>query len=85
MPERGILILCYRGGSMNNALTGIAVVAEEFFEESIAIRGVHPFEKEIPYDTYKNTREYKLTQAGRMRNRGTMFEVTKEFVQWVIK
>ncbi len=25
-----------------------------------------------------------MTQAGRMRNRGTMFKVTEEFVQWVI-
>ncbi len=83
--RKGDRILCYRGGSANNALVGIAEVAEEFFEESITIRGVLPFEKTIPYESYKNTREYKSTQAGRMRNRGTMFEVTEEFVQWVIK
>lgn len=82
--RKGDIILCYRGGSINNALVGIAVVVEEFFEESIAIKGVLSFEEAIPYDTYKNTHAYKSTQAGRMRNRGTMFEVTEEFVQWVI-
>lgn len=82
--RKGDMILCYRGGSTNNALVGIAVVVEEFFEESIAIRGALSFEKQILFDEYKNTRVYKSTQAGRMRNRGTMFEVTEEFVQWVI-
>lgn len=82
--RKGDIILCYRGGSPNNALVGIAVVVEEFFEESIVIRGVFPFEKEILYDEYKNTWAYQSTQAGRMRNRGTMFEVSEEFVQWVI-
>ncbi|MBB6444018.1 EVE domain-containing protein [Bacillus benzoevorans] len=82
--RKGDIILCYRGGSVHNALVGIAVVEEEFFEESIIVRGVRAFKKEIPYDDYKNTLIYKSTQAGRMRNRGTLFAVNDEFVQWVI-
>ena len=41
--RKGDMVLCYRGGSTNNALVGIAVVVEEYFEESIAIRGVSAF------------------------------------------
>ena len=40
---KGDLIICYRGESMNNALTGSAVVAEEFFEESIRDQGSSSF------------------------------------------
>jgi phenylpropionate dioxygenase-like ring-hydroxylating dioxygenase large terminal subunit len=78
------MIICYRGGSVHNALVGVAEVEEEFFEESIIVRGVRAFAKEIPYDDYKNTQVYQSTQAGRMRNRGTLFSVTDEFVQWLI-
>jgi hypothetical protein len=45
---------------------------------------VRAFAKDIPYDDYKNTQVYQSTQAGRMRNRGTLFSVTDEFVQWLI-
>lgn len=83
--QKGDMILCYRGGSVHNALVGMAEVAEEFFEERIIVRGVRAFAKEILYDDYKNTREYKATQAGKMRNRGTLFTVTNEFVYWVIQ
>jgi 5-methylcytosine-specific restriction enzyme B len=81
--KKGEKILCYRGGSANNALVGIAEVVEEFKDDSIGVKGIRSFESEISYDDYKNTTEYQSTQAGKMGNRGTMFEVNEEFVNWV--
>jgi 5-methylcytosine-specific restriction enzyme B len=81
--KKGEKILCYRGGSANKALLGIAEVVEEFKDDSIVIKGIHSFENEIPFEDYKETPEYKSTQAGKMGNRGTMFEVNEEFVNWV--
>lgn len=81
--RKGEKILCYRGKSSKNALMGISEVVEEFHEDSIVVKGIRTFKEEIPFDEYKDTTEYLSTQAGKMKNRGTMFEVNDEFVNWV--
>ncbi len=81
--KQGEKILCYRGGSANKALIGIGEVVEEFKEDSIVVKGIRSFKEEIPYDDYKDLPAYKSTQAGKMSNRGTMFELNEEFVNWV--
>nr|WP_277398188.1 AAA family ATPase [Neobacillus citreus] len=81
--QKGEKILAYRGGGTNNALLGLAEVAEEFDGEKMVVKGLQKFTEEIPYNDYKDTQEYKSTQAGKMGNRGSMFEVTEEFINWL--
>ncbi|MEH7464680.1 AAA family ATPase [Bacillus thuringiensis] len=81
--KKGEKVLCYRGGSSSNALIGIGEVVEEFKDDGIVVKGIQAFKYEIAYEEYKGTMEYKSTQAGKMGNRGTMFEVNEEFVNWV--
>ncbi|WP_050615536.1 AAA family ATPase [Bacillus testis] len=81
--KKGEKILCYRGGSSARALVGIAEVEKEYDGEGIVVKGIRGFEKEIPYEAYKDLQCYTTTQAGRMGNRGTMFEINEEFTHWV--
>lgn len=37
----------------------------------------------IPFDEFKNKLVYKRTEAGRLRNRGTLFAINREFVAWI--
>ncbi|HEX7063910.1 MAG TPA: EVE domain-containing protein [Bacillales bacterium] len=81
----GDLILCYRSGSEKRGLVGLAEVEEGFNGDGITVKGLRAFQSAIPYDDFKNEPIYKTTEAGRMRNRGTLFAVHKEFVSWVKK
>ncbi|OOE12489.1 AAA family ATPase [Fictibacillus arsenicus] len=81
--KKGEKILCYRGGSARNALVGIAEIVGEYEDESILVKGVRSFDTEIPYKEFKDLPEYKSTQAGKMGNRGTLFEVNDQFVDAV--
>lgn len=81
--QEGEIILCYRSGSDKRGLVGLAVVEEEFNDDGIMVKGLRPFRHGISYDEFKNTRVYKTTEAGRLRNRGTLFAVHDEFVAWV--
>lgn len=79
----GDLILCYRSGNEKRGLVGLAEVAEGFNGDGITVRGMRSFKHPIPYDDFKNDPVYKSTEAGRLRNRGTLFAVHDEFVEWV--
>ncbi|WP_066174427.1 AAA family ATPase [Bacillus marinisedimentorum] len=76
-------ILCYRGGSSSNGIVGIAEVSEELHDDSLGVKGVYHFKQEIPFEEFKSIPEYQSTQAGKMGNRGTMFELNDEFAIWV--
>ncbi|MZP30661.1 EVE domain-containing protein [Heliobacterium undosum] len=84
----GDKVLCYQSGKASMENTGFVGIAEVagFLDEAremLPIKGVRPFAAPIPYDVVKNTPEYQNTQAGKMGNRGTMFEATPEFAAWV--
>lgn len=79
----GDLILCYRSGSQRRGLVGLAEVKEGFNGDGITVQGLRAFQSIIPYDDFKNEPIYKTTEAGRMRNRGTLFAVHEEFIRWV--
>lgn len=83
IAKKGEKILCYRGGSNQNALVGIAEISDEYNGESVEVKGICKFDKEIAYDDFKDLPEYKSTQAGKMGNRGTMFELNEDFINWV--
>jgi 5-methylcytosine-specific restriction protein B len=79
----GDLILCYRSGSEKRGLVGLAEVEEGFNGDGISVKGLQPFRQMIPFDEFKNEPVYKTTEAGRLRNRGTLFAVNREFVAWI--
>ncbi|HET7615592.1 MAG TPA: EVE domain-containing protein [Bacillales bacterium] len=77
------MILCYRSGSERRGLVGIAEVDEAMTDDGISVRGVRAFNEMIPYHEFKHEAAYKSTEAGRLRNRGTLFAVNEEFTTWV--
>ncbi|WP_165886854.1 EVE domain-containing protein [Scopulibacillus darangshiensis] len=79
----GDLILCYRSGSDKRALVGLAKVEEGFNEDGIMVKGLLAFKHPIPFERFKHEPVYKKTEAGRLRNRGTLFAVDSYFVNWV--
>lgn len=79
----GDLILCYRSGSAKRGLVGLAEVEEGFNDDGIVVKGLMPFNETIGYDEFKNEPVYQTTEAGRLRNRGTLFAVDAPFIQWV--
>ncbi|QDI92296.1 EVE domain-containing protein [Salicibibacter halophilus] len=85
MAWDGDLILCYRSGSEKRGLVGLAEVEEGFNDDGITIRGRCEFQQMIHYDEFKHLGTYRSTEAGRLRNRGTLFHVHDAFVQWIIK
>lgn len=83
MAWDGDLILCYRSGNEQRGLVGLAKVEEGFNGDGITVKGIRAFKQMILYDDFKHHPVYKNTEAGRMRNRGTLFGVNHAFVQWV--
>ncbi|QQK79023.1 EVE domain-containing protein [Salicibibacter cibi] len=83
MAWDGDLILCYRSGREKRGLVGVAEVEEGFNDDGITVRGIGEFQQIIHYDEFKNDPIYRGTEAGRLRNRGTLFHVHDAFVQWV--
>ncbi|WP_150274836.1 AAA family ATPase [Paenibacillus tepidiphilus] len=81
--QQGDKILCYKGSGKDNGLVGFAQVTAPFDGEHLHVKGSIRFEQAIPYNDFKHTPEYLSTQAGKMNNRGSMFEVTEEFTEWV--
>lgn len=79
----GDLILCYRSGNAKRGLVGLAVVEEELRDDGIRIKGLRLFAEGIPYRDFQSETVYRSTEAGRHRNRGTLFSVHDEFVKWV--
>ncbi|HET7656752.1 MAG TPA: EVE domain-containing protein [Bacillales bacterium] len=83
--EEGDLILCYRSGNEKRGLVGLAVVEEAFNDDGIKIKGLRLFPDPIAYSDFRDEKVYRTTEAGRLRNRGTLFSVHDEFVGWVRK
>ncbi|WP_085524211.1 EVE domain-containing protein [Tuberibacillus sp. Marseille-P3662] len=81
--HEGDKILCYRSGSVQRGIVGLAEVEEAFNDEGIIVRGIREFNHDIPYYEFKHTQVYQTTEAGRMRNRGTLFAVTEDFAHWI--
>ncbi|MFC4618735.1 EVE domain-containing protein [Camelliibacillus cellulosilyticus] len=79
----GELILCYRSGNERRGLVGLAEVEDAFNDDGITVKGLLLFKKIIPYEAFKNEPIYKQTEAGRHRNRGTLFAVDRDFTHWV--
>jgi len=81
--KNGDLVLCYRGKSADRGFIGLAEI-EQAYDSSrdyITVRGIKLFDKEVHYDEFSTTPEYKASQAGKIQNRGTMFEINEDFVQ----
>ncbi|HET7629618.1 MAG TPA: EVE domain-containing protein [Bacillales bacterium] len=77
------LILCYRSGAVKRGLVGIAEVEQSFNDDGISVRGLCAFKRMIPYEAFKEHPLYLTTEAGRLRNRGTLFSVDRPFAEWV--
>lgn len=83
LAKGGDLILCYRSSNKERGLVGLAEVEDGFNEDGITVRGLISFKQMIPYDYFKNHPTYKNTEAGRHRNRGTLFSVNKQYVSFI--
>lgn len=81
--QEGDLILCYRSGNAKRGLVGLAVVEEELSEDGIRVKGLRLFSEPIPYSDFQNEAAYRSTEAGKLRNRGTLFSVHEGFIHWV--
>lgn len=79
--RKGDKVVCYRGGSSDRAFVGLAEIAESFKNEKLAVKAIRPFKQEIHFDEIKDLIEYKTSQAGKLGNRGTMFEMNEDFIQ----
>ncbi|MBM7868341.1 EVE domain-containing protein [Heliobacterium gestii] len=84
----GDKVLCYQSGKGAGEATGFVGIAEVagYLDEArdvLPIKGARAFANPIPYDIVKTIPEYQQTQAGKMGNRGTLFEATADFAAWV--
>lgn len=84
LAKEGDRVLCYKGGSQERSFVGLAEIVKRFDGEKLIVKGVLSFKQPIPFDDVKDQKEYQQTQAGRMGNRGTMFEINDEFREWIV-
>lgn len=76
--KKGDRVLCYKGGN-DRGFVGIGEIEREFDSKVIYVKGIRQFKTPISFDDIKDCREYQTSQAGRINNRGTMFEVNEDF------
>lgn len=87
LAKKGDKVLCYQAGTKENGFVGLAVIDANYNiqKDELAVKGIRKFNRMIAYDDFKNLTEFKTTQAGRMGSRGTMFELHKEFIEWLVE
>ncbi|OWZ84093.1 AAA family ATPase [Natranaerobius trueperi] len=85
MAKKGDKILCYKGGAKekNKGFVGLAEVEKPLTDGTLTVRAKRSFKDTILLDEIKDEAVYKLSQPGKMGNRGTMFELNDDFVEMI--
>ncbi|MDQ0340527.1 5-methylcytosine-specific restriction protein B [Caldalkalibacillus uzonensis] len=84
LAQKGDKVLCYKGGGNERCFVGLAEIDQPFDGQKLRVKGLYAFKQPIPFEEVKDIREYQQTQAGRMGNRGTMFELSESFSEWLV-